>query len=162
MFSYVSWQSRSFNCSGRLSIGSTGHRDMLLGVALAGSSLDARGGIVGGAICLADITTYGTAPPLSLHPPYRTAHRTQYSPPSPRSAPVRGARLQPGARLRRAPRRPRAAPRVHGHPRVARARVPPASRRARPVAPPAAARQVQYSTVQYSTVHGHPRADLTT
>ncbi|XP_063358209.1 bridge-like lipid transfer protein family member 1 [Cydia amplana] len=54
----VSWQSRDFNCTGRLSIGSSGHRNMLVGVALAGSSLDARGGIVGGAISLADIHTY--------------------------------------------------------------------------------------------------------
>nr|XP_049708317.1 transmembrane protein KIAA1109 [Helicoverpa armigera] len=54
----VSWQSRDFNCSGRLSIGSTGHRNMLLGVALAGSELDARGGIVGGAIALSSIDTY--------------------------------------------------------------------------------------------------------
>ncbi|KAJ0182155.1 hypothetical protein K1T71_002877 [Dendrolimus kikuchii] len=54
----VSWQSRDFNCTGRLSIGSTGHRNMLVGVALAGSELDARGGIVGGAIALASIDTY--------------------------------------------------------------------------------------------------------
>ncbi|XP_050552072.1 transmembrane protein KIAA1109 homolog isoform X4 [Spodoptera frugiperda] len=54
----VSWQSRDFNCTGRLSIGSTGHRNMLVGVALAGSELDARGGIVGGAICLSSIDTY--------------------------------------------------------------------------------------------------------
>ncbi|CAH0602821.1 unnamed protein product [Chrysodeixis includens] len=54
----VSWQSRDFNCTGRLSIGSTGHRNMLVGVALAGSELDARGGIVGGAISLSSIDTY--------------------------------------------------------------------------------------------------------
>ncbi|XP_075992779.1 transmembrane protein KIAA1109 homolog tweek [Anticarsia gemmatalis] len=54
----VSWQSRDFNCTGRLSIGSTGHRNMLLGVGLAGSELDARGGIVGGAISLSSIDTY--------------------------------------------------------------------------------------------------------
>ncbi|RVE46725.1 hypothetical protein evm_008645 [Chilo suppressalis] len=54
----VSWQSRDFRCSGRLSIGSTGRRNMLLGVALAGSALDARGGIVGGAISLSSIDTY--------------------------------------------------------------------------------------------------------
>ncbi|KAI5636032.1 hypothetical protein NE865_11233 [Phthorimaea operculella] len=55
----VSWQSRDFTCSGRLSIGSTGHRNMLLGVTLASSALDARGGIVGGAISLCAIHTYG-------------------------------------------------------------------------------------------------------
>lgn len=55
-----SWQSRDFACTGRLSIGSTGHRNMLVGVALAGSELDARAGIVGGAIALAQIDTYGT------------------------------------------------------------------------------------------------------
>lgn len=54
----VSWQSRDFNCTGRLSIGSTGHRNMLVGVALASSELDARGGIVGGAISLSSIDTY--------------------------------------------------------------------------------------------------------
>ncbi|KAG7311224.1 hypothetical protein JYU34_002256 [Plutella xylostella] len=41
----VSWLSNDFNCTGRLGIGSTGHRNMLVGVALGGSSLDARGGI---------------------------------------------------------------------------------------------------------------------
>lgn len=59
MFGSASWQSRDFNCTGRLSIGSTGHRNMLVGVALAGSELDARGGIVGGAISLSSIDTYG-------------------------------------------------------------------------------------------------------
>lgn len=55
----VSWQSRGFHCSGRLSIGSVGRRNMLLGVALLASELDARGGIVGGAISLSSIDTYG-------------------------------------------------------------------------------------------------------
>lgn len=54
-----SWLSRDFHCGGRLSIGSTGHRNMYLGVGLGGSSLDAKGGIVGGTITLATIDTYG-------------------------------------------------------------------------------------------------------
>ncbi|CAG9097779.1 unnamed protein product [Plutella xylostella] len=54
----VSWLSNDFNCTGRLGIGSTGHRNMLVGVALGGSSLDARGGIVGGAISLSSLDTY--------------------------------------------------------------------------------------------------------
>ncbi|GBP70037.1 Uncharacterized protein KIAA1109 [Eumeta japonica] len=53
----VSWQSRDFHCTGRLSIGSTGHRNMSLGVGLGGSTLDAKGGIVGGAISLSSIDT---------------------------------------------------------------------------------------------------------
>ncbi|CAG4943461.1 unnamed protein product [Colias eurytheme] len=51
----VSWQSRSLGASGRLSIGSTRRRHMVVRVALGGSALDARAGIVGGAISLAQL-----------------------------------------------------------------------------------------------------------
>ncbi|XP_045512611.1 transmembrane protein KIAA1109 homolog isoform X1 [Pieris brassicae] len=54
----VSWQSRSLGASGRLSIGSTHHRHMVVRVSLAGSALDARGGIVGGAISLAALDAH--------------------------------------------------------------------------------------------------------
>lgn len=54
----VSWQSRDFQCPGRLSIDSTGHRNMYVGVGLGGSSLEAKGGIVGGTISVAAIHTY--------------------------------------------------------------------------------------------------------
>jgi hypothetical protein len=72
-----SWQSRDFRCSGRLSIGSTGRRNMLLGVALAASALDARGGIVGGAISLSSIDTYGAhalCSPLAFQLLYRRVY----------------------------------------------------------------------------------------
>lgn len=44
---------------GRLNIGSTGHRNMCVGVGLGSSSLDAKGGIVGGTISLSTIDTFG-------------------------------------------------------------------------------------------------------
>lgn len=55
----VSWQSRDFHSMGRLNIGSTGHRNMCIGLGLGSSSLDAKGGIVGGTISLSTIDTYG-------------------------------------------------------------------------------------------------------
>ena len=53
----VSWLTKDFKAEGRLSIGSTGHKDMYIGVGLEGSSLDAKGGIVGGTIELSGIHT---------------------------------------------------------------------------------------------------------
>ncbi|KAF4529363.1 hypothetical protein B566_EDAN016812 [Ephemera danica] len=47
-----------FKSEGRLSIGSTGHKNMYIGVGLGGSSLDAKGGIVGGTIELSRIDTF--------------------------------------------------------------------------------------------------------
>lgn len=54
----VTWHSKDFRSEGRLGIGSTGHKNMYIGVGLGGSALDAKGGIVGGTIELANIDTY--------------------------------------------------------------------------------------------------------
>nr|CAD7395788.1 unnamed protein product [Timema poppensis] len=54
----VMWLTKDFKSEGRLSIGSTGHKNMYIGVALGGSSLDAKGGIVGGTIELSKIDTF--------------------------------------------------------------------------------------------------------
>nr|CAD7444873.1 unnamed protein product [Timema bartmani] len=54
----VRWLTKDFKSEGRLSIGSTGHKNMYIGVALGGSSLDAKGGIVGGTIELSKIDTF--------------------------------------------------------------------------------------------------------
>ncbi|KAK9502019.1 hypothetical protein O3M35_012630 [Rhynocoris fuscipes] len=48
---------KDFRSEGRLSIGSTGHKNMYIGLGLAGASLDAKGGIVGGTIDLSNIDT---------------------------------------------------------------------------------------------------------
>ncbi|XP_059220169.1 bridge-like lipid transfer protein family member 1 isoform X10 [Stomoxys calcitrans] len=44
----VVWLTKDFQSDGRLSIGSTGYKNMYIGIYLGGSSLDAKGGIVGG------------------------------------------------------------------------------------------------------------------
>ena len=54
----VDWISKNFKSEGRLSIGSTGHKNMLISVGLSGSKLEAKAGIVGGAIDLGKIDTY--------------------------------------------------------------------------------------------------------
>uniref|UniRef100_A0A182XZU0 Bridge-like lipid transfer protein family member 1 C-terminal domain-containing protein n=1 Tax=Anopheles stephensi TaxID=30069 RepID=A0A182XZU0_ANOST len=54
----IVWLTKAFRSDGRLSIGSTGHKNMYIGVGLGGSSLDAKGGIVGGTIDLNRIDTY--------------------------------------------------------------------------------------------------------
>lgn len=54
----VSWMTKDFRSDGRLSIGSTGHKNLYIGIGLGGSSLDAKGGIVGGIIELSRIDTY--------------------------------------------------------------------------------------------------------
>nr|XP_034186923.1 transmembrane protein KIAA1109 isoform X7 [Osmia lignaria] len=54
----VTWMTKDFRSDGRLSIGSTGHKNLYIGVGLGGSSLDAKGGIVGGTIELSKIDTY--------------------------------------------------------------------------------------------------------
>lgn len=41
-----------------MSIGSTGHKNLYIALGLGGSSLDAKGGIVGGNIEIAHINTY--------------------------------------------------------------------------------------------------------
>ncbi|XP_050315619.1 transmembrane protein KIAA1109 isoform X2 [Anthonomus grandis grandis] len=54
----VSWMTKDFRSDGRLSIGSTGHKNLYIAFGLGGSSLDAKGGIVGGNIEIANIDTY--------------------------------------------------------------------------------------------------------
>ncbi|XP_062707528.1 bridge-like lipid transfer protein family member 1 isoform X7 [Aedes albopictus] len=54
----IVWLTKAFRSDGRLSIGSTGHKNMYIGVGLGGSSLDAKGGIVGGTIELSKIDTF--------------------------------------------------------------------------------------------------------
>lgn len=44
----VVWLTKDFQSDGRLSIGSTGYKNVYTGIHLGGSSLDAKGGIVGG------------------------------------------------------------------------------------------------------------------
>ena len=55
---HVCWISKDFTSEGRLSIGSTGHKDLFIGLGLKGSSLEAKGGIIGGCINLGNIDTY--------------------------------------------------------------------------------------------------------
>lgn len=54
----VVWTTKDFKANGRLSIGSTGHKNMYIGLSLGGSGLDAKGGIVGGTIELSEINMY--------------------------------------------------------------------------------------------------------
>ncbi|XP_034943286.1 transmembrane protein KIAA1109 homolog isoform X1 [Chelonus insularis] len=54
----VAWMTKDFRSNGRLSIGSTGHKNLFIGIGLGGSSLDAKGGFVGGTIELSKIDTY--------------------------------------------------------------------------------------------------------
>ncbi|CAG9815067.1 unnamed protein product [Phaedon cochleariae] len=54
----VSWMTKDFRSDGRLSIGSTGHKNLYIALGLDGSGLDAKGGIVGGNIEIAHINTY--------------------------------------------------------------------------------------------------------
>lgn len=54
----VIWLTKAFRSDGRLSIGSTGHKNMYIGFGLGGSTLDAKGGIVGGTIELNQIDTH--------------------------------------------------------------------------------------------------------
>lgn len=54
----VIWLTKAFRSDGRLSIGSTGHKNMYIGIALGGSALDAKGGIVGGTFEMNKIDTH--------------------------------------------------------------------------------------------------------
>ena len=54
----VLWVSKDFTSDGRLSIGSTGHKNISIGLGLKGSSLEAKGGIIGGCIDIGKIDTY--------------------------------------------------------------------------------------------------------
>src|SRR5699024_9611709 len=51
----VNWLTRDFVCDGSISIDSSGHRRFRFGVSLKKSTLDAKGGIVGGIVELSDI-----------------------------------------------------------------------------------------------------------
>ncbi|KAG8178566.1 hypothetical protein JTE90_004495 [Oedothorax gibbosus] len=53
----TTWLTRDFKSQGRLSIGSSGHKNLFLSVGLEGSTLDSKGGIVGGTIELSHIDT---------------------------------------------------------------------------------------------------------
>ena len=48
----VDWISRNFKSEGRLSIGSTGHKNMFITLALTSYKLEAKAGIVGGNLIL--------------------------------------------------------------------------------------------------------------
>lgn len=54
----VLWLTKGFHSEGRLSIGSTGHKNMYIGLGLGLCNLDAKGGIVGGVLDLSTIDTY--------------------------------------------------------------------------------------------------------
>lgn len=54
----VSWLTREFRSDGRLSIGSTGRKNLYIALRLGGTGLEARGGIVGGNIEVANIDTF--------------------------------------------------------------------------------------------------------
>ncbi|XP_039287951.1 LOW QUALITY PROTEIN: transmembrane protein KIAA1109 [Nilaparvata lugens] len=54
----VQWLSKNFRSEGRLSIGSTGHKNMFIGLGLGGSALEAKGGIVGGTIEISKVDTF--------------------------------------------------------------------------------------------------------
>lgn len=61
----VVWLTKDFRSEGRLSIGSTGHKNLYIAFGLGGSGLDAKGGIVGGNIEIANIDTFSEC--FSLH-----------------------------------------------------------------------------------------------
>ncbi|XP_034946453.1 transmembrane protein KIAA1109-like [Chelonus insularis] len=54
----VAWMTKDFRSNGRLSIESTGHINLFIGIGIGGSSLDAKSGFVGGTIELSKIDTY--------------------------------------------------------------------------------------------------------
>ncbi|CAG0914383.1 unnamed protein product [Notodromas monacha] len=54
----VLWLTQGFLADGRLSIGSSGHKEIHIGVGLENSNLDAKGGIVGGNVDLSCINTF--------------------------------------------------------------------------------------------------------
>ncbi|CAH0548963.1 unnamed protein product [Brassicogethes aeneus] len=54
----VTWLTKDFRSDARLSIGSTGHKNLYVALGLGGSGLDAKGGIVGGNIEIANIDTF--------------------------------------------------------------------------------------------------------
>ena len=54
----VEWVSKDFRSSARLSIASTGHKNMYISLGLLKSNFEAKGGIVGGAVDLGKIETF--------------------------------------------------------------------------------------------------------
>lgn len=52
---------KDLKSEGRLSIGSCGYKNMYVALGLAGATLDAKGGIVGGTIDLSNIDTFGNS-----------------------------------------------------------------------------------------------------
>ena len=52
------WLSKSFRSDGSLSIGSSGHKNLYIGLGLGGSTLESKGGIVGGTVEINSIHTY--------------------------------------------------------------------------------------------------------
>lgn len=55
---YDRWSTKDLQCQGRLSIDSTGHRNMKITAGLGGSNLDSKGGIIGGAIDLQELNAF--------------------------------------------------------------------------------------------------------
>ena len=55
---FSSWKTREVKSTGRLSIDSNGHKNLKISAGLGGSSFDSRGGVVGGAIDLQDLSTF--------------------------------------------------------------------------------------------------------
>lgn len=58
ILSLYRWLTKDFRSEGRLSIGSTGYKNLYIAFGLGGSGLDAKGGIVGGNIEIANIDTF--------------------------------------------------------------------------------------------------------
>lgn len=52
------WLSKAFRSDGSLSIGSSGHKNLYIGLGLGSSSLESKGGIVGGTLELNSIHTH--------------------------------------------------------------------------------------------------------
>lgn len=52
------WLSKAFRSDGSLSIGSSGHKNLYIGLGLGSSSLESKGGIVGGTVELNSIHTH--------------------------------------------------------------------------------------------------------
>ena len=55
---FFSWKTREVKSTGRLSIDSNGHKNLKISAGLGGSSFDSRGGVVGGAIDLQDLSIF--------------------------------------------------------------------------------------------------------
>ncbi|KAL8597089.1 hypothetical protein ACOMHN_008162 [Nucella lapillus] len=68
------WKTREVKSTGRLSIDSNGHKNLKISAGLGGSSFDSRGGVVGGAIDLQDLSTFfhvSEDPDLGKDPDHR-------------------------------------------------------------------------------------------